>query len=145
MKLLQSAFFLLAFSGVASAASAQTVYGGQIYVNSENFTRQGDLLRVRMKVSYDSSVVGSCEALTFTPVLKTDSAVSVLSSVVINGRDRERDAHRTEVLSEVRRNIPIVVKDSHAAKRYFIYDTTVPYKDWMQDCRMYVESEELNC
>jgi hypothetical protein len=65
--------------------------------------------------------------------------------VVINGRDRERDAHRTEVLSEVRRNIPIVVKDSHAAKRYFIYDTTVPYKDWMQDCRMYVESEEINC
>ncbi len=145
MKLLQSAFFLLAFCGVAPAASAQTVYGGQIYVNSENFTRQGDLLRVRMKVSYDSSVVGSCEALTFTPVLKTDSAVSVLSSVVINGRERERDAHRTEVLSEVRRNIPIVVKDSHAAKRYFIYDTTVPYKDWMQDCRMYVESEELNC
>ncbi|MDN5554661.1 tetratricopeptide repeat protein [Prevotella sp.] len=145
MKLLQSAFFLLTFCGVASAASAQTVYGGQIYVNSENFTRQGDLLRVRMKVSYDSSVVGSCEALTFTPVLKTDSAVSVLSSVVINGRERERDAHRTEVLSEVRRNIPIVVKDSHAAKRYFVYDTTVPYKDWMQDCRMYVESEELNC
>ena len=30
MKLLQSAFFLLAFSGVVSAASAQTVYGGQI-------------------------------------------------------------------------------------------------------------------
>ncbi len=55
MKLLQSAFFLLAFCGIASAASAQTVYGGQIYVNSENFTRQGDLLRVRMKVSYDKS------------------------------------------------------------------------------------------
>ena len=67
MKLLQSAFFLLAFCGVASTASAQTVYGGQIYVNSENFTRQGDLLRVRMKVSYDSSVVGNCESLTFTP------------------------------------------------------------------------------
>ena len=144
MKLLQSAFFLLVFCGSASVSSAQTVYGGQIYVDSENFTRQGDFLRVRMKVSYDSSVVGNCESLTFTPVLKTDSAVSVLSSVVINGRERERDAHRAEVLSGARRNVPIVVKDSYAAKRYFIYDTTVPYKDWMSDCRMYVESEEHN-
>lgn len=145
MKLLQSAFFLLTFCGTASVSFAQTVYGGQIYVNSENFTRQGDLLRVRMKVSYDSSVVGNCESLTFTPVLKTDSTVAVLSSVVINGHARERDAHRTEVLSDARRNMPIVVKDSYAAKRYFIYDTTVPYKDWMPDSRMYVESEETNC
>ena len=145
LKLLKSAVLLLAVNGTAAVANAQTVYGGQIYVNSENFTRQGDLLRVRMKVSYDSNVVGTCESLTFTPVLKTDSCAAVLSSVVINGRDKERDAHRTEVLSNARRNVPIVVKDRHAGRRYFVYDTTVPYKDWMQYCRMYVESEELNC
>lgn len=128
------------------AAEAQTVYNGQIYVNADNIVRQGELLRVCMKVSYNSSVVGPCESLTFTPVLKTDSNMVWLSSVVINGKDMERDAHRTEKLSrKSRMNFPIVVKEKRAGKRYFNYDTTIPYEAWMQRSKMYVESEECNC
>lgn len=130
----------------AEAAMAQTAYKGQLFINSQSFTRQGDMLRVRMKVSYDKSAVGSGESLTFTPVLKTDSNSVTLSSVVINGDRREKAESRADRLGNRRRsNVPVVTRDSHAGDVYFVYDTTVPYSEWMRRASLYTESEECNC
>ena len=57
------------------AVYGQVAYKGQLYINNESFQRQGDLLHVYMKVSYDNAAIGSGESLTFTPVLKTDSNI----------------------------------------------------------------------
>ena len=137
---------LLCLPMAAAAVCAQVAYKGQLYISEERFQRQGDMLHVYMKVSYDDSAIGSGESLTFTPVLKTDSTAVHLSSVVINGYRNEKAARREEALSRKRRgNIAVVVKEKHTGKRYFIYDTSLPYKEWMEKSALYIESEECNC
>lgn len=146
MKSAARRLLLLPLLAVSLQTHAQTAYKGQLFINSESFTRQGDMLRVRMKVSYDRSAVDSGESLTFTPVLKTLGSSVRLSSVVINGDRREKAENRADVLSGRRRsNVPVVVRDSHAGELYFIYDTTVPYEEWMHSAALYTESEECNC
>ena len=126
--------------------SSQTAYKGQLFINEESFTRQGDLLRVRMKVSYNESAVGSGESLTFTPVLKSDSSVCYLSSVVIDGDRRAKADRRADVLSRRHRtNLPVVVRSGRSGELYFNYDTTVPYERWMGGGSLYTESEECDC
>ncbi len=124
---------------------SQTAYKGQLFINEESFTRQGDLLHVRMKVSYNESAVGSGESLTFTPVLKSDSSVCYLSSVVIDGSRHAKADRRASVLGRRRTNLPVVVRAGRSGELYFNYDTTVPYESWMSHGRLYTESEECNC
>lgn len=131
---------------ISAGAYGQVAYKGQLYISGERFERHGDLLHVYMKVSYDNSAIGSGESLTFTPVLKTDSTSMHLSSVVINGYRNDKAARRAEVLQHKRRgNIAVVVKENYKGKRYFVYDTSVPYRDWMEKSSLYAESEECNC
>ena len=47
--------------------AAQTAYKGQLHVSDERFYLQGQLLRVYMKVSYDSDALNTGETLLFTP------------------------------------------------------------------------------
>lgn len=136
----------LLWSVVTVPVLSQTAYKGQLLVNEESFTRQGNLLRVRMKVSYDRTTVGSGESLTFTPVIKSDSTARYLSSVVIDG-DRHRKAdRRAEVLGKLHRtNIPVVIRANRSGEMYFNYDTTIPYEPWMDNGSLYTESEECDC
>ena len=60
---------LLSFQCLTSA-QAQTAFKGQLYINEERFTLQGDLLRVELRVSYDDDVLNAGETLNFTPILK---------------------------------------------------------------------------
>lgn len=123
--------------------SAQTAYKGQLYVSDESFHHDGDMLRVHMKVSYDDTAVPSGESLIFTPVLKNDTIQCRLSSVVIDGDRLAKTMHRAETLRRFRRsNVAVVVKDKKAERRYFVYDTTVPYDFWMKGSSLYVQSEE---
>jgi hypothetical protein len=140
-----SVVFLLCSCTVTMSWS-QTAYKGQLFIGEESFTRQGDLLRVRMKVSYDRTAVGPGESLTFTPVIKSDSTACYLSSVVIDGDRREKADRRADVLSRRRRtNLPVVVRSGRSGELYFNYDTTVPYERWMDRGSLYTESEECNC
>ena len=113
-------------------ASAQGAYKGQLHISDEQFSLQGDLLRVHMKVSYDDKVLNTGETLTFTPVLKTGHQFVRLSSVAINGDSRDRYERRVDKLKKRRRiNVPLVTRDNQRRTRFFIYDTTVPYQQWM--------------
>ena len=126
-----------------TSAKAQTAFKGQLYVNEEHFTLQGSLLRVKLRVSYDDDVVNAGETLNFTPVLKNGYQVQELSSVVVNGKERKDYEKRTDKFqNRQRQNIPVVVRNKRQGTRYFIYDTTVPYQEWMRDAALYVESEE---
>lgn len=124
-------------------ASAQGAYKGQLHISDEQFSLQGDLLRVHMKVSYDDKVLNTGETLTFTPVLKTGHQFVRLSSVAINGDSRDRYERRVDKLKKRRRiNVPLVTRDNQRRSRFFIYDTTVPYQQWMASAAMYAECEE---
>ena len=126
-----------------TSAKAQTAFKGQLYVNEEHFTLQGSLLRVKLRVRYDDDVVNAGETLNFTPVLKNGYQVQELSSVVVNGKERKDYEKRTDKFqNRQRQNIPVVVRNKRQGTRYFIYDTTVPYQEWMRDAALYVESEE---
>jgi hypothetical protein len=141
-RFLKCLFFLALY---CVGASGQVAYKGQLYINNERFQRKGDLLHVYMKVSYDNSAIGSGESLTFTPVLKTDSSVTHLTSVVINGFQKEKAEHRYARRHRRRSNVAVVVRENRSGKRSFIYDTTIPYKTWMENSSVYIESEECNC
>lgn len=71
-----------------TSAQAQIAYKGQLYINEERFTLQGNLLRVELRVSYDDDILNAGETLNFTPVLKNGYQVQSLSSVVVNGKER---------------------------------------------------------
>lgn len=134
---------LLLLLSVPMALAAQGAYKGQLHVSDEQFSIQGDMLRVHMKVSYDDKVLNTGETLTFTPVLKTGHQFVRLSSVAINGDSRERYERRVDKLKKRRRiNVPVVTRDNQRHTRFFIYDTTVPYQQWMASASMYAECEE---
>jgi hypothetical protein len=137
---------LLLLSTVPTQIKAQLAYKGQLYINDERFYRDGSLLHVYMRVSYSRNAIGTGEQLTFTPVIKTGDNEYRMSSVVINGDKREIAEHRKDILSRRQRlNTPVVVKDNHKGTRYFVYDTSIPYAQWMENSELYVESEECNC
>lgn len=122
---------------------AQTVFKGQLYVNQEHFTRQGEMLRVQLRFSYSDDVLNTGETLNVTPVLKDGKKMKMLSSVVISGRERAQYENRQDCLANrLRTNIAVVTADKKHGSRYFIYDTTIPYSDWMKNASLYVESEE---
>lgn len=123
--------------------SAQGAYKGQLQVSDEQFSLQGDLLHVYMKVSYSDDALNTGETLVFTPTLKTGHQYARLSSVAINGDSRDRYERRVDKLKKRRRiNVPVVTRDKQSHTRYFIYDTTVPYQQWMADAALYVECDE---
>lgn len=118
-------------------AAAQTAYKGRVIISEESFARQGDLLRVKMKVNYGSDVASPGETLTLTPVLKNDTAHVQCSSVVIKGDDLKRSRRRLQG------NYPVAVngKGKNQKKGYsFTYDTTVPYAEWLPTAAFYIES-----
>ena len=126
-----------------SPLAAQVAYKGQLYINQEKFTRQGELLRVQLRVSYDDNILNSGETLNFTPVLKSGTQLQTLSSVVVNGSEREKYEKRSSTFAKrLRRNVAVVTSDKRHGTRYFLYDTTVPYAEWMGKAALYVESEE---
>lgn len=124
--------------------AAQTAYKGQLHVSDEQFSLQGSLLRVQMRVSYEDNLLNSGESLNFTPVLKTSGQQQSLSSVVISGKGRSKYEQRKARLggNMQRLNVPVVRRDSRQGTRYFDYDTTVPYSAWMSGASLYIESEE---
>lgn len=120
-----------------------TAYKGQLFINNEKFTIQGSLLRVQLRVSYNDDVLNNGEMLNFTPVLKNGFQSQALSSVVINSKERLKYENRKDYFNDlVRTNVPVVTKDPRHGTRYFIYDTTIPYNDWMRNASLYIESEE---
>lgn len=119
---------------ISLGAHAQVAYKGQISVGNTEFTLQGTLLRVKMRVSYGKNLVNRGETLNFTPILKNEYYQQDLSSVVITGKDNTSGRQRG--------NFPVVSRDAQGGKYYFDYDTTVPYSDWMRGASLYVESEE---
>ncbi|MBQ8458124.1 MAG: DUF3868 domain-containing protein [Prevotella sp.] len=126
-----------------TSAQAQIAYKGQLYINEERFTLQGNLLRVELRVSYDDDILNAGETLNFTPVLKNGYQVQSLSSVVVNGKERGKyEKRKEEFQNRQRSNIPVVTRDKRHGTRYFVYDTTVPYVDWMHDASLYIECEE---
>lgn len=136
-------FVLVQLLGFGGNALAQTAYKGQLYVNQERFTRQGQMLRVQMRFSYSDDVLNSGETLNVTPVLKDGRRMKALSSVVIRGKERGKYEERKDYLANrTRSNIAVVTADKKHGSRYFVYDTTVPYTDWMANASLYVESEE---
>ena len=44
---------------LTQSAEAQTAYKGQLYINNERFTLQGELLRVQLRISYDDDILNS--------------------------------------------------------------------------------------
>lgn len=146
MKLMNyKSMLLLVLAAFSITASSQTAYKGQLYITDEAFHHEGDLLHVRMKVSYNDDAVPSGESLILTPVLKCDTLYRRLSSVVIDGDRQKKTLHRAEALQGYRRsNVAVVVKDRKAGRRYFVYDTSVPYEYWMKGSSLYTESEEQN-
>ena len=142
MKFQKLALMILALS-LSCVVTAQTAYKGQLYINKEKFTIQGNLLRVQLRVSYDDNVLNNGETLNFTPVLKNGYRSKALSSVIINGTERGKYENRKDYFQDrVQNNIPVVTKDKRHGTRYFIYDTTIPYSKWMDGAAFYVESEE---
>jgi len=134
---------LLLMLALPMALAAQGAYKGQLQVSEEQFSLQGELLHVYMKVSYDDDVINTGETLTFTPTLKSNERYARLTSVAINGDARERYERRADKLKNRRRiNVPVVTRDKKDRTRYFIYDTTVPFQQWMTNAALYVECEE---
>lgn len=131
--------------GLAMSMSlfAQSAYKGQLYINNEKFSLQGELLRVQLRVSYDDNILNTGETLNFTPVLKNGQYMKELSSVVINGSEKAKYTGRSAAFDKLlRQNVAVVTADKRHGTRYFIYDTTIPYSEWMGTAALYVESEE---
>lgn len=136
-------FVLVLLLDFGLKAVAQTAFKGQLYVNQERFTRQGQMLRVQMRFSYSDDVLNTGETLNITPVLKDGRRMQALSSVVIRGKERAKyEARKDYLTNRTRTNIAVVTADKKHGSRYFIYDTSVPYNDWMANASLYVESEE---
>ncbi len=128
---------------ICGGAFAQTAFKGQLYINNESFSLQGELLRVQLRVSYNDDILNAGETLNFTPVLKSGSHMKTLSSVVVNGSERGKYENRSDAFSgRIRGSIAVVTADKRHGTRYFIYDTTIPYSEWMSKAALYVESEE---
>lgn len=136
---------LLMMAGLAfsSGLLAQTAFKGQLYINDEKFHLQGELLHVQLRFSYDGNILNSGETLNLTPVLKSGSQMLPLSSVVVNGSERSKYQRRGDAFAHrVRSNVAVVTADKRKGSRFFIYDTTIPYSDWMQGASLFIESEE---
>ena len=142
-------FFLLLI--LASSAFGQEAYKGQIFITKQQFIRQGNMLQVNMHVDFEGVKLPTDESFTFTPVLKSGKQQIILSPIIVNGPQKQKAYHRSEVLDKYSKkkhkgSIPLfVLKDNKKSSRTFSYKTEVPYDDWMDGATLYVETEECGC
>lgn len=136
----------------AVAATAQEAYKGQIRVTQKHFTLSGGQLQVNMDVNYEGLDLPSSESLTLTPILKSSTHRLALPSVLINGTEKQRVYNRKQALSS-RRGTPqpssaapsVVLRNDSKTARRFAYKVSVPYKEWMSDAVLFLQSEECGC
>lgn len=144
MKILQRLGTLLAvFLLSTMQLQAQTVYKGLILISHERFTLREGQLHVYMKVSFDDGALRTGETLLFTPELKQGNRNVRLTTMAVSGDARERYEQRTDELQHrLRANVPMVARDPHTGIHTFIYDTTIPYQQWMSGSALWIECEE---
>ena len=143
MRRLKYLFVLFALFLGCIGTVAQTAFKGQLYINDEHFTLQGKLLRVQLRFSYNDDILNSGETLNVTPILKDGKRMKELSSVIVRGKERGKHEDRNDYFANrMRNNIAVVTADNKQGNRYFVYDTTIPYSEWMGKASLYIESEE---
>ncbi|WP_455591060.1 DUF3868 domain-containing protein [Bacteroides sp.] len=137
----------------AVTATAQEAYKGQIRVTQKHFTLSGGQLQVNMEVNYEGLELPASESLTLTPILKASTQHRlVLPSVLINGSGKQRVYNRQQKLaskgakSAASSTTPSVVLNNNAkGARRFVYRVSVPYKEWMPEAVLFLQSEECGC
>lgn len=143
MKILRNTLLLGLLALMPVGVEAQTAYKGQLYVNKEQFTVDGSLLRVKMRVNYDRDVLKNGQTLTLTPVIKDDRNIRKLEPVVVESRERgSADSRKAYFDKRSQKNRAIVQRDKNNGTRYFLYEGTLPYESWMEDAAFYIQSEE---
>ncbi|WP_321480657.1 DUF3868 domain-containing protein [uncultured Bacteroides sp.] len=145
--------FLLAQQMVVPAF-AQEVYKGEISLTGKEIYVSEGNLHVRMNVNYEGLKMASNESLTLTPLLKSPDYCLELPSILVNGLEQQKVYHRTEVLSggkyskkkNSRFNAPaIVIKNDPKSIRQFSYQVQIPYRKWMKDAVLLMNSRECGC
>lgn len=144
---------LLLFLLPAVAATAQEAYKGQIRVTQKHFTLSGGQLQVNMEVNYEGLDLPSSESLTLTPILKASAQQRlVLPSVLINGSGKQRVYNRQQKLAGKKGITPtstqtpsVILASRDKGARRFAYRVSVPYKEWMTEAVLFLQSEECGC
>ncbi|MBP1614031.1 MAG: hypothetical protein H6Q13_1479 [Bacteroidetes bacterium] len=144
--------FLLA-QQIVAPAFCQEVYKGEISVTDKQLFVLGGNLRVEISVNYEGLKLPSNESLTLTPLLKSSVQSLELPSILVNGLQRQKVYHREEVLAGKRSsgknklvNAPsVVVKNDPKNSRQFSYKVQIPYREWMKDAVLLINSRECGC
>jgi len=133
---------------------AQDVYKGQIAVSGQHFSQKDNQLQIEMDINYEGLKIDSNESLTLTPYLQGVDQRLELPSVLINGVQEQKAYNRSEVLDKGKTSpgtgktsgMPVIVLRHDRMKVHnFNYKIEVPFKEWMNESSLYVESEECGC
>lgn len=138
---------------VVAPAFCQEVYKGEISVTDKQLFVLGGNLRVEISVNYEGLKLPSNESLTLTPLLKSPEHSLELPSILVNGLQKQKVYHREKVLAgkhysrkNKRVNAPVmVVKNDPKSSRQFSYKVQVPYREWMKDAVLLINSRECGC
>jgi len=140
--------FLLFSLLLGGECYGQEIDKGQFYISGLTLVNQEGKLHVSMNVDYESLDLPSNESLTFTPILMSKLKNQELSPVIINGKIRQREYHRQQVLGtkQSAKNVPLMVlTDDRQSVHTFTYNTSLSYENWMEDCGLYVRTQGCGC
>lgn len=151
MKTTNIIYLILAFFAAVPGAWAQDADLPGITLENRAAVKQHDQLSVSFDISLDALKVKSNNMLVLTPVLTSNENKSdriTLPPVVVAGNKRNKILNRKEVLGE---QLPVegeplaVVARKNNSKQAVHYNTTVPYRQWMQDASLSLAHEVSGC
>lgn len=151
MKTKNIIYLIIAFFMAVPGTYAQDAQLSGITIENETAVKQGDRVSVSFDITLDALKVKRNNMLVLTPLLKSNgnSHESLsLDPVVVAGKKRAKVLRRKNVLGEP---LPLegtpaeVVTRKNRTGQSVHYNTTIPYRSWMQDASLSLVHEVSGC
>ncbi|MDR0891154.1 MAG: DUF3868 domain-containing protein [Mediterranea sp.] len=133
---------------VAASLPAQEIgYQGKVGIKAQEAIHKGDSVYLRMEVKTQGLSMESDRSLTLTPVVRKGDNNKMFTSVLINGKQRQKLYQRSRKLGQIAPSGYLVVPDKGDKWNLgsVTYHSAIPYEEWMKDASIELQEELCGC
>ncbi|MDR0891331.1 MAG: DUF3868 domain-containing protein [Mediterranea sp.] len=138
---------LVSWAVSAPLSAQETGYQGKVGIKAQEAIHRGDSVYLSMEVKTQGLSMESDRSLTLTPVVRKGDNNKVFTSVLINGKRRQKLYQRSLKLGQIAPTGYLVVSDRGDKWNLgsIVYHSAIPYEAWMKGAGIELQEEMCGC